>query len=102
MSAEVGLSYPHVLAGIVSISGWVLDPETLLRDLPPAGLRQRLLLTHGTADPLLPIAKTRAQIPLLKAAGVNVIWREFVKAHTIAGEAEITVIRDFIRAGYPA
>ena len=102
MSAEVGLSYPHVLAGIVSISGWVLDPETLLRDLPPAGLRQRLLLTHGTADPLLPIAKTRAQIPLLKAAGVNVIWREFVKAHTIAGEAEITVLRDFIRAGYPA
>ena len=34
-------------------------------------------MTHGTADPLVPIAKVRPQIPLLKAAGVNVEWREF-------------------------
>ena len=100
MSAEVGLRYPQVLAGIVGISGWVWEPETLIRELPAAALRQRLLLTHGTADPMLPIARTRAQIPLLQAAGLNVTWREFPKAHTIAGEPELTVIRDFIRAGY--
>jgi phospholipase/carboxylesterase len=100
MSVEVGLSYPQVFAGIVGISGWVWEPETLLREMPGAALRQRLLLTHGTADPLLPIAKTRAQIPLLQAAGLNVTWREFAKAHTIAGEPELAVIREFIRAGY--
>jgi phospholipase/carboxylesterase len=100
MSAEVGLRYPQVLAGIVGISGWVWEPETLIRELPAAALRQRLLLTHGTADPMLPIARTRAQIPLLQAAGLNVTWREFPKAHTIAGEPELAVIRDFIRAGY--
>jgi phospholipase/carboxylesterase len=101
MSAEMGLSYPQVFAGIVGISGWVWEPETLIREMPAAALRQRWLLTHGTADPLLPIAKTRAQIPLLRAAGLNVTWREFAKAHTIAGEVELAVIRDFIRAGYP-
>ena len=100
MSAEVGLRYPQVLAGSVGISGWVWEPETLIRELPAAALRQRLLLTHGTADPMLPIARTRAQIPLLQAAGLNVTWREFPKAHTIAGEPELAVIRDFIRAGY--
>ena len=100
MSAEVGLRYPQVLAGIVGISGWVWEPETLIRELPAAAWRQRLLLTHGTADPMLPIARTRAQIPLLQAAGLNVTWREFPKAHTIAGEPELAVIRDFIRAGY--
>jgi phospholipase/carboxylesterase len=102
MSAEVGLSYPQVLAGIVGISGWVWEPETLIREMPAAALRQRFLLTHGTADPMLPIAKTRAQIPLLQAAGLNVTWREFAKGHTIAGEPELAVIRDFIRAGYSA
>jgi phospholipase/carboxylesterase len=102
MSVEVGLSYPHRLAGIVGISGWVLDPEKLLREKPPFAVQQRLLMTHGTADPLIPIASVRGQIPLLKAAGINVSWHEFAKAHTIAGEPEIALIREFIRAGYPA
>jgi len=102
MSAEVGLSYPQAVAGIVGISGWVLDPEKLIREMPPAALHQRLLMTHGTADPIVPIAAVRAQIPLLKAAGIKVTWQEFAKAHTIAGEPELKLIRDFVRAGYPA
>ena len=102
MTVEVGLSYPHKLAGLIGISGWVLDPEKLIRELPPTGRQQRLLMTHGTADPLIPIAKVRAQIPILKAAGINVTWQEFAKAHTIAGAPEISLIREFVRAGYPA
>lgn len=101
MTAEVGLSYPHALAGLIGISGWVLDPEKLIREMPPAAARQRLLLTHGTADPIVPIAAVRSQIPLLKAAGLKVTWQEFAKAHTIAGEPELKLIRDFVRAGYP-
>ncbi len=101
MTLEVGLSYPHKLAGLIGISGWVLDPEKLIRELPPAGRQQRVLMTHGTQDPLIPIAKVRLQIPLLQAAGISVTWQEFVKDHTIAGAAEISVIREFIRAGYP-
>jgi predicted esterase len=57
-------------------------------------------MTHGTGDPMVPIAKVRPQIPLLKAAGINVEWREFAKDHTIAGEQELSVIREFVRAGY--
>jgi phospholipase/carboxylesterase len=101
MTVEVGLGYPHKLAGLVGISGWVLDPEKLIRELPPAGRQQRLLMTHGTADPLIPIAKVRSQIPILKAAGINVTWQEFAKEHTIAGAPEISLIREFVRAGYP-
>jgi phospholipase/carboxylesterase len=102
MSVEVALTYPEVLAGVVGISGWVNEPEKLLREMPPAATRQRLLMTHGTADPMVPIAAVRTQIPLLTAAGINVTWREFAKAHTIAGEPEMAVIREFVRAGYPA
>jgi phospholipase/carboxylesterase len=99
MAVEVGLRYPHRLAGIVGISGWVYEPDKLLRELPPVARQQRLLMTHGTGDPLIPIAQVRPQIPLLKAAGLNVEWREFAKPHTMI-EEEITVVRDFVSAGY--
>jgi len=100
MAVEVGLRYPHRLAGVVGISGWVFEVEKYPDKLSPFARRQRILMTHGTGDPMVPIAKVRPQIPLLKAAGVNVEWCEFAKDHTIAGEQELSVIRDFVRAGY--
>src|SRR5436190_16267277 len=35
MSLEVGLRYPHRLAGIIGISGYICNPEILIADLPP-------------------------------------------------------------------
>jgi phospholipase/carboxylesterase len=100
MSIETGLRYPHRLAGIVGISGYVSDPEKLLTELSPVARQQRLLITHGTLDPLIPFAKVREQIQMLKAAGLQIEWHEFVKPHTIAGEPELEIIRKFIQAGY--
>jgi phospholipase/carboxylesterase len=100
MSIETGLRYPHRFAGIVGISGWVFEIENLIRGLTPVAKSQRLLVTHGQYDPLLPIAEVRDQVRQLKAAGLDVAWQEFPKEHTIHGPEEITVIRDFIRAGY--
>jgi phospholipase/carboxylesterase len=99
MAIDVGLRYPHRFAGIVGISGWVHEPEKLLKELSPVATQQRLLMTHGTGDPLLPIDQVRPQIPLLKAAGIRVEWREFAKVHTMI-EEEIALIRDFVSAGY--
>jgi phospholipase/carboxylesterase len=101
MAVEVGLRYPHRFAGIVGISGWVCEPAKMLKELSPVALQQRLLMTHGASDPIVPIEKVRTQIPLLKAAGIKVEWLEFPKAHTIHGEIELAVIREFVRAGYP-
>jgi phospholipase/carboxylesterase len=100
MAIEAGLRYPHRLAGVVGISGWVSEPEQLVQELSPVALQQRLLITHGTLDPLVPFAETREHVNILKAAGLHVEWHEFVKAHTIAGEDELEVIRKFVRAGY--
>jgi len=100
MAVETGLRYPHRLAGIVGISGWVFDLDNLLRQLTPVARSQRLLITHGQFDPLLPFAETRNQVRQLQAAGLQVEWREFPKEHTIYGAEEVAVIRDFVQAGY--
>lgn len=100
MSIEVGLRYPHRLAGIVGISGHVCEAVKLVRELSPVAKQQRLLVTHGTMDPLIPIQQARADVAVLKAAGVNVEYHELPKAHTIAGAPEVRMIREFVRAGY--
>jgi phospholipase/carboxylesterase len=101
MTVDVGLRYPHRFAGLVGISGWVFEVDKLVKALSSVAQQQRLLMTHGTADPVIPIEKVRLQIPPLTAAGLNVEWREFAKVHTIQGETEMAVIREFVRAGYP-
>ena len=100
MAIEVGMRYPHKFAGVLSISGFVCEPGKLIQELSPVAREQRVLATHGTLDPLLPIAVSRRQIQQIKNAGLNIAWHEFQKEHTIAGEEEIALIRDFISAGF--
>lgn len=102
MTMEIGLLYPHRFAGLVGISGYVSDPDKLVKELSPVAREQRILITHGYQDPIVPFAETREQINILKAAGLHIDWHEFQKGHTIAGEPEISLIRDFVIAGYPS
>jgi phospholipase/carboxylesterase len=101
MTIDVGLRYPHRFAGLAGISGWIFEIEKLLKELTPVAREQRLLVTHGPFDPVIPFEPVRQQVQKLKAAGLNIAWREFPKAHTIHGEEEISVLREFVRAGYP-
>ncbi|HEY4415352.1 MAG TPA: serine esterase [Verrucomicrobiae bacterium] len=101
MTIDAGLRYPHRLAGLVGISGWVFEIENLLKELSPVAKQQRLLLTHGHFDAVIPFAPVREQAAKLKSAGLDVTWREFPKAHTIYGAEEIGVIREFMCAGHP-
>lgn len=100
MSLDVGLRYPHRLAGIVGVSGYVCEPERLVKELSPVAKQQRILVTHGTKDTMVPFAKARPQMQLLENAGLNLQFRSFEKGHTLAGEEEVDLIREFVRAGY--
>jgi phospholipase/carboxylesterase len=96
LAIEIGARYPHRLAGIVGISGYVQEAEKLARELSPVARQQRFFLTHGTADPLIPIDWVRPQIEILRQAGLQIEWQEFAKGHTIVEEPELAVIRDFV------
>ena len=96
MTLEVGLRYSHRLAGLVGISGYAHEPEQLVAEQSPVAKEQTFLVTHGTADPLLPFAKTKAQMEQLQAGGIRMQWEVFEKEHTIQGEAEVAVIRKFV------
>ena len=100
MTVDVGLRFPQRLAGLVGLSGWVFEVEQLLKELSPVAAQQRLLMTHGHFDEVIPFKPVQEQVQSLKRAGLNIAWREFPKGHTIYGHEEIAVIRNFVEAGY--
>jgi phospholipase/carboxylesterase len=69
MSLFVGLRRTQPAAGILGFSGRLLAPELLASELRS---RPRVLLIHGTEDPLVPYASLAAAETALKEAGVPV------------------------------
>jgi phospholipase/carboxylesterase len=96
MSVEVAVRFPRRLAGVVGISGWVDDPAGLLREQSAAAPEQRFLITHGLFDPLIPFAGAKSCFAVLKQGGLDLEWHEYPKEHTIYGESEMRVIREFV------
>ena len=84
----------------MGISGYVHEPERLVKLFSPVATEQQFLITHGTRDPLIPIERVRPQMEILRKAGLKIDWHEFAKQHNVAGEAEITVIRNLISARF--
>ena len=93
------MRYPHRLAGFVGVSGYIHEPEQAITELSPVAKEQKILFTLGTFDPLIPAEKVKGQLNILRQdGGMQIEAKEFPKEHTIAGEEELSLIRDFISA----
>ena len=95
MSTETAVRYPQRLAGVIGVSGYIHDVQRLIQLASPVAREQKLLVTHGTDDPLIPVAEAQKDFEALKAAGFQVDFQVFPKVHTII-EPELPVFRKFI------
>jgi phospholipase/carboxylesterase len=100
MSVDVALRYPHALAGVVGVSGYVAFPERAADEAVPEAFRTRFLLTHGHHDDVLPIERSRRQAADLQGLGLPLEWREYPKAHTIDPERELPDLRAWVAARF--
>ncbi len=67
----------------------------------PAGQvgRPRAVVTHGTADPVLPIDRcSRRIVPMLRRAGYDVTYEEFEGGHVV-GREQARLAAGWLRAG---
>ncbi len=99
MTIEMGCRYPHRLAGLIAISGWPHEPAKLISERSPLAFEQKFLITHGSQDTLVPFVEVKKSVEGLKAAGLQIDWHEYQKAHTIV-EEEIDLFRKFIKAQF--
>ena len=76
MTVDVGLRYSQKFAGLVGISGAVYEPEKLLKEMSPVAMQQRLLITHGIADTMIPFQtrrrrSKRSRLTASRSSGTN-------------------------------
>ncbi len=96
MAMAVGLTHARRFAGIIGISGWIAELDGYPAAFGAAADQQHLLMTHGTADQVIPIAVTRPQAARLQGLGLDLEWHEFAKPHGLDPEHEIPLLRTFL------
>jgi len=96
MTLEVGLRYPHKLAGLIALSGYMPEPDILMQEAIRDPQRQ-ILVAHGTMDDVVPVEAGRLVDRELKLLGFPVTYREFAVGHSISYD-EIAFIREWSAA----
>ena len=93
MTLMTGLRHHERLAGLVGLSGYLplaakaeAERHAANRDVP-------IFLAHGTADPVIPIARARQSRDVLSAMGHAAEWHEYPMPHSVCAEE----IRDLNR-----
>lgn len=97
MALQVGLRRRQALASIVGYSGLLPGPEYLKAE---AATRPPVLLVHGDADPVVPVAALHQAVAALGDAGFATEWHVRPGlAHGI-GQAGLDLGADFLKRGF--
>jgi phospholipase/carboxylesterase len=80
----------------VAISGFLHAPEEYPLGFGQAAAAQRILWTHGTDDPVIPIAQAERGLRRLRELGLEPDWRVYDKVHTVQVPEELDDIRAWI------
>jgi phospholipase/carboxylesterase len=86
MSYALALTHPAKFAGVIAQSGFVRDHPALefrwkhLEGCP-------FMITHGTQDPVIPVALARKTKDLFAASNADFMYREYPMGHEISGES---------------
>ena len=92
MAYDLALRDPGRFAGLAALSAWL--PKPLSDSIPalPEHAGMPVLVQHGTADPMIEVARARESRDLLAARGVGLTYREYEMGHEIRPEA----LRDLV------
>jgi phospholipase/carboxylesterase len=96
MVMDAALRADHAFAGVVCISGFIGMIDEFPVGFGSAMKAQRILMTHGTFDRMVPMGWTKRQHERLAALGVPAEWREYAKDHGLDDRRELPDIRAFI------
>ncbi len=97
LTFEFGARYEKKLAGYLAISGYIYDPELLLKEMNVELKNANWLCTHGTEDDVLPYATSKEQVAILQNAGFSIEFKSYEKTHTIL-EDELHMIKIWIQS----
>ncbi len=83
IALQAGLRHGERLAGIMALSTYVPLADQLAAEAGPANRGVPIFMAHGTADPMIPLARAQASRDLLLEQGYALEWREYRMPHSV-------------------
>jgi phospholipase/carboxylesterase len=83
MALHTGLRFPHTLAGIMALSGYLPLAERLAAERHPANATTPVFMAHGSQDPVVVPARGESSRDLLSQLGYPVQWHSYPMPHSV-------------------
>ncbi len=87
MAYALALRDPQRFAALVAMSSWLPAELADAVAAKPEGVSLPILITHGTADPMIPVERAQESNERLRALGYAPVYREFDMQHELRPEA---------------
>lgn len=100
MVLYIGLRFPHQLAGIIALSGYLPLALSLNLEKHSANQSTPIFMAHGTFDPVVALDRAQASHSLLANLGYQVDWNEYPMEHSVNHE-ELKDISRFLQEVLP-
>ena len=95
IALHTALRYPHRLAGVLALSTYLHDVNTVDKERLDSNLAIPIMMAHGTQDPVIPIIKAATSRENLIRLGYDVRWFDYPMAHQVCLEEIDEVSRFF-------
>jgi len=100
VALNAGLRFPARLAGILALSTYLPFPARLSGEKSQASDGLPILMCHGRADPVVPMAMGAEARDVLRGQGYPVEWHEYPMQHEVC-TAEFAEIGRWLQQRFP-
>jgi phospholipase/carboxylesterase len=96
IALQTALRHAEPLGGIMALSTYVPLADTLAEEASPANRSVPIFMAHGSADPMIQLARARASHDLLLQLGYAIEWHEYRMPHSVCAQ-EIADVGAWLR-----
>lgn len=93
MSLQVGLRFPHQLAGIMALSGYLPLANALPLERSEANKSTPIFMAHGIWDEVIAPERAEASVDALEKLGYQVDWNTYPMEHSLHPDELIDISR---------
>ena len=93
MALHIGLRFPHKLAGIIALSGYLPLAINANTEKHSANANTPIFMAHGTYDSMVAIDRAQASYAALEKMGYQVDWNEYPMEHSVNHEELMDISR---------
>jgi phospholipase/carboxylesterase len=93
MALHTGLRFPHKLAGIMALSGYLPLAMSLHTEKHSANQETPIFMAHGLYDEVVVPERAEASYAMLKKMGYQVSWNEYPMEHSVNHEELMDISR---------